>query len=377
MTNILSIFIVSLVIMSSFTGMSVAADPSDLITVYAADSLSNVVDNFKNIFFPKENVNATYAGSQALINDIINNNASVDVLLSADYGLIDDRLISNYTLWNGEFARNSIVIAYRRNSSYADKINDTNWYDILNYPGVKFGFGNPNLDPCGYRTMMDIALANNYYSNPSIFDNLITKNSDIFAKANADNDGYGVYSPTNANANNSTIWIDPHAADSLDRLIKDDEKNGSIDYAFVYENQAEDVRSNNTDIEYITLPPELSLNDTKYKDVYAKYSLFENYDDLTKNKTIILTPIVYGITILSKSPNPSGALDFVSKFFANEKVGYFGSLIPIFPVVKSDATDWNNIPDDLKQFFEKPYINYRDNMQGVNVNGFKSSLVNN
>ncbi len=78
-----------------------------------------------------------------------------------------------------QFARNEIVLCYTGESKYRNKINQNNWYKILSKPDVKFAFGNPNADPGGYRAVMAVQLAEIYYENASIFNKLITKNTDM------------------------------------------------------------------------------------------------------------------------------------------------------------------------------------------------------
>ena len=77
------------------------------------------------------------------------------------------------------FAGNEIVLAYTEKSKYADEIDEENWYEVLRRPGVKFGFTNPNDDPCGYRNQVVLQLAEIYYGDHEIYDNLVSKNSNL------------------------------------------------------------------------------------------------------------------------------------------------------------------------------------------------------
>lgn len=103
-------------------------------------------------------------------------------------------MIPKYATWNIQFARNELVIAYTDKSKYKNEINGENWYQIFQRPDVKYGFSNPNLDPCGYRAVMMIQLANKYYNNDTIFENLIAKHTSITSVAN--DSGYVVYAPS-------------------------------------------------------------------------------------------------------------------------------------------------------------------------------------
>ncbi|GAA5818180.1 MAG: tungstate ABC transporter substrate-binding protein WtpA [Methanobrevibacter sp. CfCl-M3] len=352
-------FFLIFMLILSFAVSSASAADGDHLVIYAADSLKGAMETYIPLYnrltdHKDDFVILCCTGSNSLVNDITNNNATPDVLFSADYKLIDDRLMPKYTLWNAEFARNSIVIAYRKNSANASNINGDNWYKVFNDSNVMFGFGDPNKDPCGYRSVMAIALANNYagYSNPNIFNDLIAANSDIYATKNGT--GYDIYSPTNITANIKKIIVDPHAAESLDSL-----KKGKIDYAFVYKNQAEEAKYNDSSIDYVTLPNELSLNDTKYEEEYSHIRLFENYDDSSAMKIITLTPIVYGLTQLSVGKSPDAAQSFLEMFCAltayenpEDPSAILRYMDHIFPLLPSAMTKWDDIPIWMQRFMD-------------------------
>ncbi|MDR2544037.1 MAG: substrate-binding domain-containing protein [Methanobrevibacter sp.] len=353
----LSGFFLIFIMVPSFVSSASAAD-GDHLVVYAADSLSGAMEAFIPLYNRFTNHNDDFVllcctGSSELVNDITLNNGTPDLLLSADYKLIDDRLISKYTKWNAEFARNSVVIAYRENSTNVSDINGDNWYKVLNDSNVIFGIADPNMDPCGYRSFMTIDLANNYagYSNPNIFNDLITANSDIYATKNGT--GYDIFSPT-YNEAKPKIIVDAHAADSLDSLI-----NGSVDYAFVYKNQAEEAKYNDPNIDYVTLPNELSLNDTQYTEKYSHIRLFQNYtiENGSAVGVVTLTPIVYGLTQLSVGKSPDAAQSFLEMFctYTRDENPQDPSAIlrymdHIVPLVASNRTNWNDIPIWMQHF---------------------------
>jgi molybdate/tungstate transport system substrate-binding protein len=86
-----------------------------------------------------------------------------DIMASADFKVIDKTLIPGYADWNIRFATNQLVLCYTDKSRYADEVNarttgPTSW------PGKKdvvWGHSDPNLDPCGYRSLMVLQLAEN------------------------------------------------------------------------------------------------------------------------------------------------------------------------------------------------------------------------
>jgi molybdate/tungstate transport system substrate-binding protein len=354
-------FVMTLIVMSSCIPNIAAADT--VLQVYAADSLNDSMSRFIKDWAPilGIEVNLTCKGSNALVKDITNG-AKADVLLSADYTIIDNPLITGgYAKWNAEFARNSVVLAYRKNSTDSDKIDANNWYSILNQSNVWFGFGDPSQDPCGYRSAMVFTLANDYYKAPNIFNDIIGANTYISAKETYDDGikGYNISSPTTPGKKGNRVQIAPHAADSMTQLI-----NESIDYAWVYKNQAETAKYDSSgDIDYVTLPDKLSLNNTDYEEEYKHIILFQFSDNESAKKTMILTPIIYGLTQLSNAPNPYYAERFLDAFCAMTRYedpldpySYLRYMDKIVPLVPSVGTKWDDVPEWMKRFMDEPNI---------------------
>jgi molybdate/tungstate transport system substrate-binding protein len=128
------------------------------------------------------------AGSSACIRKITDTGVEADILASADYTLIPSMMMPDYADWYIAFANNEMVLTYSENSAYADEITQDKWYEILRREDVIWAFSNPNLDPCGYRTPMVIQLAEDYYDDDMIFDDLIGGQTAIYG-----NWGNGVF----------------------------------------------------------------------------------------------------------------------------------------------------------------------------------------
>lgn len=126
----------------------------------------------------KVNLRLEDHGSVEVVRFISEGGRNPDVAAVSDYSLIGDFLISEeFTDWYIQFARNNVVLCYTDQSKYSEEIDNNNWYKILSKSDVKFGFGNPNADPGGYRVMMVIQLAEIKYDNSQIFDDLIAANT--------------------------------------------------------------------------------------------------------------------------------------------------------------------------------------------------------
>jgi len=143
--------------------------PSKEITlrVVHAGSLSIPFQRLKEAFerrFPGVSVNLEAYGSVMAIKQVTELHTNASVVASADYTLIPE-LMEDYTSWYATFAKNSIVLAYTEKSRHHEEINRDNWYRTILRKDVVVGFSSPNDDPCGYRAVMVMQLADLYYSS--------------------------------------------------------------------------------------------------------------------------------------------------------------------------------------------------------------------
>ncbi len=261
------------------------------VVVFHAGSLSVPFKEISKAFeakYPEYKVVREPAGSRACARKIAEIGKPADVMASADYKVIDNLLIPKNAKFNAQFATNEMAIAYTEHSKYAKEINQDNWTDIFMKKGVKVGHSNPNLDPCGYRSILVTQLAEQYYKKPNFY-------KDLF--------GYGK-SYKNGEEDTKKVVVRPKETDLLGLL-----EAGQYDYLFIYKSVAEQHG-----LKYITLPEKISLKSNKHVDFY-KQAKFE----ITGKKpgTFIAKkggPMVYGITVIenSKTPNLKGGVAFVN-----------------------------------------------------------------
>ncbi len=270
------------------------------IVVFHAGSLSVPFAEMEKVFekmYPQYDVVREAAGSRACARKITDVHKPADVMASAAYKVIDNLLVPKYAKFNIRFATNEMVIAYTSHSKYADKINEKNWTDILLKKGVKVGHSNPNLDPCGYRSILVAKLASIYYKKPKFYDELF---------------GYGD-SYTNGEEKRDKVIVRPKETDLLGLL-----EAGVYDYLFIYKSVAKQHG-----LKFISLPPKISLKSQKYANFYKQVSF-----KITGKKpgTWIIkkgAPMIYGITIVQNKDenlprNKDGAVKFV-KFVISPK----------------------------------------------------------
>jgi molybdate/tungstate transport system substrate-binding protein len=273
-------------------------------------------------------IQAEASGSVMAVRKVTDLGKKADIVALADYTLIPQLLVPNYTDFYVLFATNEIVIAFTDKSRYADEINSNNWYEILAREEVSFGFSDPNQDPCGYRSLMVMKLADIYYGKP-IFETLVERNTNIYAEGNH------IVAPKEIQIKTDKVVIRPKETD-LTGLVE----SGSLDYYFIYKSVA--MQHN---LRFVELPKEINLKDFALAEHYGQVSITLG----STGKTIKAKPIVYGVTVLKDAPNRELALEYL-KFLLSEKGR------EIFEKNHQDfiwpPVGFGNIPEEIKDGVE-------------------------
>ncbi|HII00539.1 TPA: tungstate ABC transporter substrate-binding protein WtpA [Methanosarcinaceae archaeon] len=275
------------------------AEESSVLKVFHAGSLGVPFEELEQEFegqHPGVDVQREAAGSAQSVRKITELGKQADILASADYNLIPAMMMPEYADWYAAFARNQIVIAYTNESMYSDEINADNWYEILRRPGVRYGFSNPNDDPCGYRTQMVTQLAEFYYDDTQIYDDLILDLTGM-----------------TATEENGTVMVHVPASEALapdaDKImlrsmeveLSSALEMGEIDYFYIYRSVA--VQHG---FEFVELPADIDLSSIEYADNYKLVQV-----EMANGEVVTGTPIVYGVTIPTNAENPELATEFV------------------------------------------------------------------
>nr|CBH38928.1 conserved hypothetical protein, bacterial extracellular solute-binding protein [uncultured archaeon] len=328
----IAMVVIVCVSLASFYNPSVEAQEAKTLKIFHAGSLAVPLEEAEKQFealHPDVDVRRESMGSIAAIRQVTDVGKIGDVVASADYTLIPSMMYLDYADWVVRFATNDLVLAYNpEKSKYADEITPDNWYDILRRDGVVFAFSSPNLDPCGYRAVMVFQLAELYYGDDQIFDELIINNTAITI---SEEDGtYLIKTPEDLKPNREKVSIRPKSVE-LVAMVEE----GGLDYAFEYRSVA--VQH---DLSYVDLPAEIDLGNVAYEDFYKKLKL-QN----AKGETITASTIIYGITVPKNAPDPELGLDFVKFVIGDvgQKIIENTGQTPIAPPVGS-----GNIPEELK-----------------------------
>lgn len=261
---------------------SISAEPQGKLVIFHAGSLSVPFSKMEKIFeakYPKVDLQREGAGSQKCARKITDLKKPCDIMASADYKIIDKLLIPDYADWNIRFATNQLVLCYTDKSRYAQKITPRNWYDILDKKGVVWGHSVPDLDPCGYRSLMVIQLAEKYYQKPGLYQKLID--------------------------NRPLENIRPKSVELISLL-----QTGHMDYAWEYLSVA--VQH---DLKYVLLPKEINLGDYRQDDLYKQAVVEVVGKKPGTTMEIRGKSCTYGITLLKDAPNKKAAIAFLQYLF--------------------------------------------------------------
>jgi len=259
-------------------GTPAAAELDGKVIVFHAGSLTVPMKALTEAFqaeHPKVRFETEASGSNAAARKISELGRGADLMVSSDYTVIDKLLIPDFADWNIQFARNTLVIAYTDQSTYADQITSDNWYDVLTREGVVVGRGDADVDPCGYRTLLVWQLAEKHYGLSGLYGSLDAS-----------------CPPEN---------VRPKSEDLLALL-----QSGDVDYAWEYRSVAAQHG-----LKFVELPDEINLSRVDHADFYAEAKVEIAGETPGASMTMTGKPIVYGVTIPKVAPRPDLAVEFV------------------------------------------------------------------
>jgi molybdate/tungstate transport system substrate-binding protein len=286
---------------------------SDEVIIFHAGSLSRPFSILATEFEeanPGVRVLLEPAGSLVTARKITELNKPCDIMASADYQVIDQLLIPDYSDWNIGFTSNEMVIAYNSRSKYSDEIGRDNWYEIILRSDVAYGRSDPDSDPCGYRSIFTLMLAEEYYGVEGLAERVMAKDN---------------------------RFIRPKEIDLIALL-----ESGVVDYIFQYKSVA--VQAG---LQYLTLPDEINLASVELREHYQ--SMGTMVAGATPSQRIYMPGdfIIYGVTLINDAPNRERAIDFLRFLFSERGMEIFvenGHSVPRYLPVSGTV---EKIPYDI------------------------------
>jgi len=260
------------------------------VSVLYAGSLATAMENGLGAAFSKATGDAYKGeaqgslGAARLIHDHLR---TPDIFISADPTVNVTVLMGdkneNLVSWFVTMASSQLVLAYNPKSPFADKFqaaaaNTMPWYEVLQIPGVRFGRGDPTIDPKGYRTLFLFDLAGKYYQKPEI--------------------------PRLLGDPLNPAQVFPEIV-LLARV-----ETGQFDAGIFYKHE---VVAHH--LPFVTLPPEINLGDPKFAQSYAEATYKLPSGDQVKG-----APIIFTITIPKTVTHPAAAQAFVRFMLSSTKL---------------------------------------------------------
>jgi molybdate/tungstate transport system substrate-binding protein len=348
-----AVVIIAVILLAStyfFVANYVLINPSkQTLKIYCATSLqfplAQVEPDFEKAN-PNINVEIQGHGTIQVIRHVTELNEKIDLLLVADYSLIPRMMyttnmpgtnesFSNYYV---RFATNTLVLAYSSSSKYASEVTSGNWYQILTRPNVKLGFANPQLDALGYRTLMAVQLAQDYYGDRTLFHDLITTGMNPPINSIANGENYTITVPDIQEPVGDKLTLRASEVDLIALL-----QTGYLDYCFMYLSNAKQYGFN-----YVALPDEINLGSTQFQSNYERVQVVydhQRFATVTLDRTG--ETIYYGLTIPANAPNPDLAAKFIQFLLDGQgKADFEAADHPVFSPSFTDQPQ--NIPQSLQ-----------------------------
>lgn len=254
------------------------AGPSGKLRIFHAGSLTVPFAAMEKAFeakYPGVDVLREAGGSTKMARLISEVGKEADIMASADYKVIDNNLIPKFADWNVRFASNQLVLCYTDMSKFAREVDAGNWYTILLKEGVEWGHSDPNLDPCGYRSLMVLQLAEKFYGNPGLYKRLLDSRPEKNVR--------------------------PKSVELVNLL-----KTGHMDYAWEYLSVA--IQH---DLKYVVLDDHINLGNYKYDAFYSQAQVAVSGKKPGTRITKTGKSCTYGITMVKNAPNPEAAEAFL------------------------------------------------------------------
>jgi molybdate/tungstate transport system substrate-binding protein len=268
----------------------VGASTDAAVSVLYAGSLAAVMENGVGPAFVRATAISYQGEAQGSLGGarmIHDHLRSPDVYISAD-PLVNQKVLmgpenGNLVRWYMTVAASQLVLGYNPTSKFAAKFGDVragklSWYELLETPGLRFGRGDPSIDPKGYRTLFLFDLAGKFYHRPEI--------------------------PRLLGEPLNPAQVFPEVV-LLARL-----ESGEFDAGIFYKHEAVAHK-----LPFLTLPPEINLGDPRFAASYAQ----ESYDTKT-GEHVIGAPILFTITIPETVHRRAAALAFVKFLLSSDQL---------------------------------------------------------
>ena len=317
--RVMTFFLCFLVLPALLCSSPAVAEPRTQVIIFHAGSLTVPLAAMEKAFeaaHPDIDILREAGGSRQCARKISDLHKPCDIMASADFSVIDRMLIPEYASWNIRFATNQMVLCYTDSSAYAKEVAPETWTNILGRKGVIWGHSDPNLDPCGYRALMVLQLAEKVFQQPGLYDRLL--------------------------ANRPLANVRPKAVELVAML-----ESGVMDYAWEYRSVAVQHK-----LKFLTLPQEINLSSYALEPLYKEARVAVSGKKPGEKIELQGKSITYGVTLLDKAPNREAAIMFLNYMLDPEgglQVLAEMGQPPIVPARVADQKAFSVLPTHLQK----------------------------
>lgn len=270
---------------SAILSNSCPSGPQTEILVLHAGSLSVPFKDMGRAFmnrYPQVEVKLEAYGSRTAARQISDLGRRAEVMASADSAVIHNLLQPEHAGFCIDFAANEMVLMYSGKSRYKDSLTAADWYEVLLKADVQYGHSDPDSDPCGYRAVLAMKLAEKYYRVPGLYRRLKEK----MPRKN----------------------IRPKEVDLIALL-----EAGELDYIFIYRSVARQHRA-----PYLVFPDEINLKSAELAHWYGSVSVEISGKSPAERSKKNGAPMIYGITLPKNARYPRWGVRFIDFVLGEE-----------------------------------------------------------
>ncbi len=243
--------------------------------------------------------------------------------------------------WLIEFSTNRLGLAYHEGSAYRAEINADNWPQIISRPDVTVGLADPRIDAMGYRTLMVLQLAQDFYQDDTIFEKTVGSAFDPPMAISRDDGVCTIIVPEVVRSKESRVKLRAYSIQLMALL-----ESGDLDYSFEYESVAKQ-----RGLGFLALPPAIDLSSPDYEKEYRTVDVrldFRRFSSVFPD--FQGTRIVYGLSIPRNAPHPEEAVELVQFLLGSDGQRIFEeSWQPLWSAPVCDNVE--QLPEALKSLF--------------------------
>ena len=246
---------------------------TDRVRVLSAGSLAVALEEGIGPAFEAETgigFDGEYHGSNVVVRMLEEGTKHPDVVVSADVGLLRDRLYPDHADWDVEFAANEVGIAYDPETSLGARLADGEpWYEVfVDADPEAIAISDPDLDPLGYRAVHLFELAERRHGLEGFRDAMLER-----------------------------VYREPNESQLLTGV-----EAGNRACAVAYRNMASDH-----ELPFLSFPDAYNFGNPEYADAYAAVSYTTD-----RGESVAGSPAIYNATVRVDADAPEAGREFVS-----------------------------------------------------------------